>query len=181
MQSRLSPLEEPYAEDIARLLSAYPKANGQVLSLFRTFANSIRFLKKGVANLLDKESPLPLRIREVVILRVTSLYRCEYEWGVHAAIFASHAQFDEQQLADLASADANFEGWPAAEAALIRAIDQLCRSGRLDPAAQTRIEADWSTEQQLEIIAIIGAYHTVSMVANVAALPLEDFARPFPK
>ncbi|QKG70419.1 carboxymuconolactone decarboxylase family protein [Erythrobacter mangrovi] len=181
MQNRLAPLEEPYPEDVAKLLEAYPKANGQILSLFRTFANSGRFLKKGVANFLDKESPLPLRIREIVILRVTALFGCEYEWGVHTAIFAAHAKFDDRQLADLASAEATFEAWPSSEAALIKSIDQLCRTGRLDDAAQASFEVDWSVEQQLEIIAIVGAYHTVSMVANVARLPLEGFARPFPE
>lgn len=181
MQNRLAPLEEPYPQEVARLLAAYPQANGQVLSLFRTFANSSRFLKKGVANFLDKESPLPLRIREIVIMRVTAHFGCEYEWGVHAAIFARHAIFDEGQLADLVSPGSTFGTWNPAEAGLVKAIDQLCHMGWLDDATQARFEADWSTEQQLEIIAVIGAYHTVSMVANVARLPLEDFAQPFPR
>jgi hypothetical protein len=79
------------------------------------------------------------------------------------------------------SPGSTFGTWNPAEAGLVKAIDQLCHMGWLDDATQARFEADWSTEQQLEIIAVIGAYHTVSMVANVARLPLEDFAQPFPR
>ena len=72
MTNRLSPVSEPFQPDIAVALAAYPQQDGYILSLFRTFANSLRFLKKGVPNLLDRESPLSLRTREIVILRVTA-------------------------------------------------------------------------------------------------------------
>jgi hypothetical protein len=38
----------------------------------------------------------------------------------------------------------------------------------------------WSREEQLEIIALCGTYHTVSFVANCATMELEDFAARFP-
>lgn len=57
------------------------EARRYLLQLFRVFANSPRFLKKGALNLLDKDSPLTLRQREIVILRVCANNDCEYEWG----------------------------------------------------------------------------------------------------
>ena len=180
MSNHLQPVDEPFTPEVAALLDAYPRQDGYLLSLFRTFANSPRFLKKGVGNFLDKDSPLPLRIREIVILRITANYRCEYEWGVHVAIFASYARLDERQIKAIVTEDARQGGWTETELRLINALDQFCKDGRLDSDTQYRFEADWSLEQQLEIIAIIGAYHTVSMVANTAALPLEPFADHFP-
>jgi hypothetical protein len=38
----------------------------------------------------------------------------------------------------------------------------------------------WTLEQQLEILALCGAYHTVSFVANTAQLPPEPFGVRFP-
>ena len=70
MTTQLTPITEPYPEDVAKVLVGYPQQGGYILALFRVFANSLRFMKKGVPNLLDKDSPLPLRIREIVILRV---------------------------------------------------------------------------------------------------------------
>jgi alkylhydroperoxidase family enzyme len=176
MSNHLYPLEPPFPSETAALLAAYPHVDGQLLSLFRTFAHSARFLKKGVPNLLDRDSPLPLRIREIVILRVTALRGCDYEWGVHAAIFAGAARLDADQLADTRAGRIDPTLWSAAEAGLVHALDRLCRDGRLDDATQTRFEADWTLPQQLEICALAGTYQTISFVANLARLPLEAFS-----
>lgn len=180
MTNPLRPLAEPFAPEIAALLAHYPRQDGYLLTLFRTFANSARFLRKGVSNLLDKESPLPLRVRELVILRVTALLGCEYEWGVHAAVFARAAGIDAGQLAAITARPLIAADWAEAEAALLAAVDQLVAAGRLDAAARARFAADWTAAQQLEIIALVGNYHTVSMVANVAQLAPEPFAQRFP-
>lgn len=176
MSNRLQPLDPPWDAETTALLAGYPQVDGQLLSLFRTFANSRRFLRKGVPNLLDRDSPLPLRARELVILRVTALRGCDYEWGVHAAIFARAAALTPAQLAATRSPTVAADLWPPAEATLLAAIDQLCSAGRIDPATQARFEADWSCAQQLEICALAGAYQTVSFVANLAGLPPEPFA-----
>jgi alkylhydroperoxidase family enzyme len=178
MSNHLQPLPQPWPEDVSALLAAYPKANGEILSLFRTFANSARFLRKGVPNLLDRDSPLPLRIRELVILRVTAFRGCDYEWGVHAAIFARAAGLDEAQLAATRATPLDATAWEPAEANLLLAIDELCSTGRLAPATQAGFEAQWSCAQQLEICALAGAYQTVSFVANLAGLPAEAFSYP---
>jgi alkylhydroperoxidase family enzyme len=180
MSNHLQPLPPPWSDEVSALLAAYPQANGTILSLFRTFANSPRFLKKGVPNLLDRDSPLPLRSRELVILRVTALRRCDYEWGVHAAIFAAAARLDDAQLAATRASAIDPALWTAAEATLLTAIDQLCSAGRLTPDIQQAFEADWSCAQQLEICALAGAYQTVSFVANLAQLPPEAFSAPVP-
>lgn len=180
MSNQLKPLTEPYSSEVDELLKVYPRQDGYLLALFRTFANSPRFLKKGVANFLDKESPLTLRQRELVILRTTANYRCEYEWGVHAAIFAKAAKLDEASLFAITTPDVNEAIWSPEEARLLIMIDEFCACGSLSDETRQRFEEDWSLEQQLEIIAIVGAYHTVSMVANVADLQLESFALPLP-
>jgi alkylhydroperoxidase family enzyme len=181
MTNRLSPIAEPFPSDVALALAAYPQQNGYILSLFRTFANSLRFLKKGVPNLLDRESPLSLRTREIVILRVTANKNCEYEWGVHVSVFAAAAKFSQAQIeaTRLGPVDPNL--WPEPEACLLKAIDSLCATGMIEDDVITQFESDWTKEQQLEILALCGAYHTISFVANSARLPNEPFGALFPK
>ena len=176
MSNHLRPLEPPFSAETAALLANYPQTDGQLLSLFRTFAHSPRFLRKGVPDLLDRGSPLPLRIREIVILRVTALRQCDYEWGVHAAVFARAAGLDADHLAATRAPAIDIAQWSDAEVTLLQAIDQLLDGGRLDAKCQARFEADWTCEQQLEICALAGAYQTVSFVANLAQLPHEAFA-----
>lgn len=178
MTNRLAPIEAPYPDDVASTLAAYPQVNGYILSLFRTFANSKRFLKKGVPNLLDKESPLDLRSREIVILRVTANRGCEYEWGVHVAVFAKAAGFSEAQIAATCAPFADC--WTRDEQLLVDVVDALCASAGLEEALLTAFQARWSHEEQLEILALCGTYTTISLVANVAQLPPENFAARFP-
>jgi hypothetical protein len=178
MTNQLTPLPAPWPKDIARLLANYPSSDGYILSLFRTFANSKRFLQKAVPNLLDRDSPLSLRMREIVILRVTANLRCAYEWGVHVAIFANAAKFTPEQIAATTRPAIDETLWAPVEARLIRSIDEICQSAALSPSARLAFEADWRVDQQLEILALCGAYHTVSFVANMAGLPPEDFVAP---
>ncbi len=137
---------------------------------------------KGQAfpNVLDKESPLPLRIREIVILRVTANKNCEYEWGVHVSAFGAHAKLTEAQIAATRSDQVDDAIWSPEEACLLKAVDGLCTFGKMDVNISEQFEGDWSKEQQLEIFALCGTYHTISFVANAARLPNEPFGARFP-
>ncbi len=178
MSNQLKPLTAPYEPEVAEMLARYPQQSGYLLSLFRTFANSPRFLKKAVPNLLDKESPLDLRTREIVILHVTAARNCEYEWGVHVSIFAKAARLNDDQVAS--SRNRGPAGWTAKEDRLIAAIMELCENGSLGAEALKGFQSDWNLEEQLEILALIGTYTTISLVANVAKLEPEAFAAHFP-
>lgn len=179
MSSPLAPLPEPWPPEIAALLANYPQQDGYLLTLFRSFANSARFLRKGVPNLLDRDSPLPLRIRELVILRTAANCRCEYEWGVHVAIFAAAARLTPAEIAATATPGLDPAQWSPAEAGLLAAVDDLCRGGGLGDETLPAFDRDWTAEQQLEILALCGTYHTISFVANTARLPNEAFGARF--
>jgi len=179
MFNSLKPLEPPFPTEIEAALAQYPQQNGYLLALFRSFANSERFLKTCVPNLLDDKSPLDLRIREITILRVTANRNCEYEWGVHVTVFASAAGLNAEQVT-ATRLDTN-DCWSPKEQRLIAAIDQLCTTATIEDELLENFQDDWSKEEQLEVIAICGTYTTISLVANVARLPAEEFAAKFPK
>ena len=179
----LLPIEAPYQTDIAQILEGYPKdESGYILKLFRVFANSKRFLGgRGPANLLDKASPLTLRQREIVILRVTANLGCEYEWGVHVAVFAQAAGFSQAEI-QLTHADTvDATTWSEEESLLLACVDDLCQQAKISDANYARFQAHWTVEQQLEILALCGHYHLISFVANTARLAPETGAPPFPK
>ncbi len=177
---RLDPIDPPFSGDVSATLAGYPQRNGYVLKLFRVFANSLRFLKKGTLNLLDKDSPLTLRQRELVILRTCANNRCEYEWGVHVGAFAGAAGFDRAHSEDTARTRTDVSLWSAEEQLLLDAVDALCATGTLDDHLKARFQTAWDAAQQLEILALCGNYHTISFVANVSRVTSEDFAVSFP-
>ncbi len=180
MSNVLKPLTPPYDPAIAEVLAGYPQQDGYILSLFRTFANSMRFLTKAVPNLLDRDSPLPLREREIVILRTTAKLDSEYEWGVHVAIFTQAAGLNDAQVAATRNGSADDAVWNDTESLLIRCVDDLCDRGTITNAQLADFQMLWSLDAQLEIMALCGTYHTVSFVANSTRLANESFGKQFP-
>jgi alkylhydroperoxidase family enzyme len=181
MANILSPIAEPFSTDIAEALRHYPQRDGYIIGLFRVFANSMRHLRKGFVNLLDRESPLSMREREIVILRISANNRCEYEWGVHVAAFGSHAGLSAEQIEATVNSDHTDACWDTREALLIQALDELCAVGRMESATLEAFRCTWTREQQLEIFALAGNYHAIAFVANSSELPLESFAATFPR
>jgi alkylhydroperoxidase family enzyme len=180
MSNILTPLMPPYSPELTEVMKQYPQQDGYLLKLFRVFANSVRFAKKAVPNLLDRGSPLSLREREIIILRTTANNDCEYEWGVHVAIFAAAAGFSEDQIVATKNGKSDDQVWDDKEQALLASIDDLCRSGTISEENTGLFQRLWSKEEQMEIMALCGTYHTVSFVANCAKVELEDFAARFP-
>ena len=180
MRHILSPITEPYPPDVIEAFKSYPQRDGYIIGLFRVFANSLRHLRKGFVNLLDRDSPLSMREREIVILRVSANNRCEYEWGVHVAAFGAHVGFTQAEIDATAHRDPTSHSWNAREALLIQALDELCSFGRMTAATLGAFRETWRLEEQLEILALAGNYHAVAFVANTADLPLEKFAAKFP-
>ncbi len=176
----LAPVPDPLAPEASAVLDGYPKRNGYLLQLFRVFANSLRFLRKGTLNLLDRDSPLTLRQREIVILRVCANNGCEYEWGVHVTAFASHAGLTAGQVAATVPGHEDSDGWNAEDSDLLRGVDELCAHGRMQPPTLHAFRRRFALAQQLEILALCGNYHTISFVANSADLEPEAFAAQFP-
>ncbi|ATW03941.1 carboxymuconolactone decarboxylase family protein [Sphingorhabdus sp. YGSMI21] len=180
MGNILTPVMPPYSPELTAVMQHYPRQDGYLLKLFRVFANSARFAKKGVPNLLDKDSPLLLREREIVILRTTANNDCEYEWGVHVAIFAGAAGFSEAQISATKTGKCDDPAWDDKEKSLLASIDDLCRAGTIAEENLASFQRFWTREEQMEIMALCGTYHTVSFVANGARVELEDFAARFP-
>jgi hypothetical protein len=182
MKHVLEPITEPFAPEIAEVFKRFPQGrDGYILGLFRVFANSTRFLtKKGPANLLDKESPISLRDREIVILRVTANNECEYEWGVHVAIFSEAAKLNEDQVRATKLGGSEEGCWTAKESLLIECVDDICKYSTIRDKTYEKFQFEWDLDQQLEILALCGNYHLISFVANTSRISLEENGVRFP-
>jgi alkylhydroperoxidase family enzyme len=177
--SRIAPLQPPYAPEIQqhfdRLMRGAPP-----LVLFRVMAGHQRAWDKMLAGSLLDRGPLSLREREIVIDRTCALNACEYEWGVHVAIFGAAAKLSAEQVRATVREPANAPCWSAAEQALIAAVDALHRRATLDEGEFTALSAHYDDDKILEVIMLCGQYRTVSCLANSLGLPLEEMAARFP-
>ncbi len=180
-ESRIGALEPPYAEEVASVFNAIMPRGVAPLQLFRALAQVPRiFTRFRAASLLDP-GPISLRQREIVIHRTCARCACEYEWGVHAAFFAKRAALTEEQLVATVHGDGDAPQWSAHEKLLIQTVDELHDNSRLSPELWDSLALVYSIEQILEVIALIGFYHTVSYFANGLDLSSEPFGVPMPR
>jgi alkylhydroperoxidase family enzyme len=177
---RIAPLEAPYPPEIQaqfdRIMRGAPP-----LVLFRVMAGHSRAWDKFRAGGLLDPGPLSLRQREIVIDRTTALTGCEYEWGVHVAIFAGPAALTEEQVGATVQGDAASPCWSPTEQALIAAVDALHHRATLSDEEFAALSAHYDEAQILEIMLLCGFYRTVSYLANGLKLPLEEKAARFPQ
>jgi alkylhydroperoxidase family enzyme len=177
--SRIAPLEPPYDQDIQQQFDRIMRG-APPLKLFRVMAGQPRAWEKFRAGSLLDRGPLSLRQREIVIDRTCAKNACEYEWGVHVALFAQAAHLTEAQVRATVRGEADDPCWSAAEQAMIAAVDALHARATLGDAEFKALSAYYENDQILEIIMLCGFYRTVSYLANALALPLEKTGARFP-
>jgi alkylhydroperoxidase family enzyme len=137
------------------------------------------FTKMFAGGLLDK-GPLSLRQREVVIDRTTARLGCEYEWGVHVALFAGKVGFGEAEIAATFSGSPDAACWTADEQALLALVDDFVDRRTLSDATWSALTQHFDETQILEAIALVGYYHTISFLCRGLSLPLEAWSARFP-
>src|SRR5690348_29772 len=123
--TRIAPAAPPYEPDIAAELQRIMPPGIEPLVLFRTLAKSPRVFGKIFAGGYLDKGPLSLRRREILIDRTTARLGCEYEWGVHVALFGKRVGFGETEVAAIAHGPSGATCWAADEQALIALVDDL--------------------------------------------------------
>jgi 4-carboxymuconolactone decarboxylase len=184
---KIHPVEPPYPPEVGDLLTRMMPANAPIppLALFRTLARHMPLASAMQAmgsyvlgKKADRDRGLPSRIRELVILRTCARCRCEYEWGVHATVFAERVGIAPAEIA------ATVTGGPAAfappDADVIAACDELHDTGAIADATWQALRAGLGEEQLIELCTVAGWYHAIAFVATTAGVSLEPWAARFP-
>ena len=121
--------------------------------------------------MLSRRNDLPAREREIVILRTGYLCKSGYEWTQHKAIGLRDGLTEAEIEATKAGADA--PGWSAADAALIRAADELHHDQFITDATWAALKAHFSDKQCMDVVFTAGQYTQVSMILNSFGVQLD--------
>ena len=167
---RVEPLDPTSAppearEQLARLASS-DVAGGRVLNIFATLAHHPELMRRWLVfgNHVLGKSTLPARERELAILRVGYLCKSEYEWGQHVLI-ARRCGISDEEIARIA-AGPEARGWSTADAAILRAADELHADQMISDATWSELGKKWNVQQQMDLVFAIGQYHLVAMALN---------------
>ena len=171
---RLAPLaDEEMDEETGAIVAATRGMDERIFNVFRTLARHPKLLKRWMvfANHILFKSSLSDRARELLILRVAWLSKCEYEWGQHARI-ARDCGLSDDEIARIAEGpDA---GWPPAEAALLRAADELRAESTISDGTWATLSKDLSEPQLLDVIFTVGNYAMLAGALNSLGVRLDE-------
>ena len=147
--------------------------DGPLLNIFRTLARAPKALSRFNAwggYVLSRRNDLPAREREIVILRIGYLCRSGYEFTQHTRI-GLQSGLSAEEIANIKrGADV---GWSPAEAALIRAADELHNDQFITDATWAELRRHYSEKQCMDVVFTAGQYTQVSMMLNTFGVQLD--------
>lgn len=106
-------------------------------------------------------SSLSDRQRELLILRVARLSKCEYEWAQHVILAAEAGITDEEVRRIAAGPDA--PGWDELDRAMLRAVDELLDDNMVTDATWAALAGHLDVHQLMDLVFTVGQYNKLAM------------------
>ena len=169
---RIPPLPEAeWTDEVREVLPP-----GSRLNLFTTLIRHPKLFKRWMvfgAHVLPK-STLPVRERELLILRTG--YRCNaaYEFHQHTRVGKAAGLTD----ADIERVKAGPQdaGWSPNERALLQAVDELHEDRFVSDATWAALTPHYGEQQLMDLVFAVGQYTLVSMALNTFGVQIETEA-----
>jgi alkylhydroperoxidase family enzyme len=118
---------------------------------------------------------LSVRQRELLILRVASVRRSEYEWAQHV-VLAGDAGIDDDEV-DRIVEGPDAPGWSPLEQAMLRAVDELVADALVADATWEALARELDEHQLMDLIFTVGAYDLLAMAFRSFGIELDDDLR----
>jgi hypothetical protein len=152
------------------------------LAIFRTIARHPMLLERmrPLGSGILGHGTLPLRVRELLILRTCARCGAEYEWGVHVTAFATTAGLSDELVQTTTAASEELAARTDDDALVLRVADELHDTSTLSDELFTAVQARWGDRALLEMTAVAGFYHLISYLLRTARTSLEPWAARFP-
>jgi alkylhydroperoxidase family enzyme len=142
---------DPTNFDILGVLGRHPKMAREFLT-YNAF-----LLQRG---------ELPLRLRELAVLRLAHERRSVFFWGEHVRV-ATAGGLSEEDIAGLAAGNDGFDG---VDRLVLEATDELLADGHAKPETWQRLVEVLGTHQAMELIFVVGTYAMLAMACDTWAL-----------
>ncbi|MFT3966368.1 MAG: carboxymuconolactone decarboxylase family protein [Sphingobium sp.] len=180
-QPRIPNLPREAWTDAARDVFAFwgepgARENGSRTNLVMVLANhpplGMAFNTLGKHLLLD--STLPVRPRELAVLRTSWHLKAEYEWHYHVG-YALTAGMTLAEIAGIGEGP-GAAVWAGKEedSAVLSAVDELWEHSRIEDATWAALSRHYSRQQLMDLVFTIGNYVMTSWAIAAFAMPLEE-------
>ena len=125
-------------------------------AVYRTFAQhpALYVTRQVLSEHIRLGSTLSPRVREMLILRIGYLCQSAYEWAAHARAGRAAGLSADEIRRIAAGPDA---GWSAADAAILRAVDEIYATDVVSEATWKELGAQFDRERLLDVLITAGA------------------------
>lgn len=150
-------------EEVPRAGSGHARdpLNFDILGVLARHPTMARVFMSYNAFLLQR-GELPLRLRELAILRVAHGRRSAFFWGEHVRV-AIAGGLSEDDIAGLARGNTEFDG---VDRLVLEAADEMLADGRARAATWQRLVDELGTHQAMELIFVVGTYAMLAMACD---------------
>lgn len=151
------------ADDVPRAGSGDPRdpLNFDILGVLARHPKMAREFLTYNAFLLQR-GELPVRLRELAVLRTAHVRRSVFFWGEHHRI-ARAGGLSDNEIARIGRGNAEFDG---VDRLVLETTDELLARGRATPDAWRRLVDELGTHQAMELIFVVGTYAMLAMACD---------------
>jgi alkylhydroperoxidase family enzyme len=146
-------------------LDAYRLPDGRPLPLFETVAHSapaLADLRAATARSLQA-TQMPMRLRELLILRVLDRWGARAEFDAHLALFGDEARITDIDVEGLSG---TLEGFVGSERDVLELADALVAGGEIPDELWDRLMEQFGTPGTVEAVFIGAQYLKVAVMNN---------------
>ena len=160
------------AED--REMAEKNRIEGKVPNIFSTLVNHPKLARSWLrfAGYILGRQTLPVRDRELAILRIGWLNQAPYEWEQHV-IVGRRSGISAEEIERIKQGPG--AGWDPHDAAILQACDDLYENSVVADGTWQRLAQRYNTQQMMDLVFTIGQYNLVSGALNSLGVPLDDF------
>ena len=172
-EPRIDPVSDEDATDEQREILAAAGRGGSPLNVQRTIAQypALARSRQAFTNHVMRETSLPPRERELLILRTGWNCQSEYEFAQHSRFARAVGLTDEEIRRTAVGPDD--EGWGEFDAVLVRAADELHGDAFISDDTWNALAERYTTRQLMDVVFTVGQYHIVSMALNSFGVQFE--------
>ena len=174
-KQRIKPITpEECTDEQTELMKSWRLPDGTVPNLILAYIHHPDLLKRWFPYGMHvmRDSTLPPRHRELIIMRVAWHNQSDYEWGHHARLSRAVGITDAELK--LVTVGHEAEGLTDFERLLLRAVDEMKFETTIKDETYEGLSAEYDVKQMLDVIQTFGAYNMVSMSLNIFGIQLED-------
>ena len=170
---RVERVYPPYSASEASILLPRER-DGSVLGVWSTCANAPALCKAwlGFTDYLLQESTLPIRDRELLILRIGYLNQGAYEWAAHRSLALS-VGISESELKAI-TVGSTHSDWSDWDSTLLRAAEELHNGALISDATWEGLSEHYTKRQMMETVFTVGQYNMVAMYLNSLGVQFEE-------